>query len=134
MYACVHVCVCVCVCVCVREREIRRTVMLKICTLTERTDGKCELSSCLLCFRSVLVRKKAYISYNTEYCNSLRKYAMKFSTEVSEAHAAARVKGSESADGDSKACIHAFQQLLSSSPWTQRVPFSLCSASRVVTF
>ena len=35
--------------------------------------------------------------------------AMKFSTEVSEAHAAARVKGPEAADVDNKACIEAFQ-------------------------
>ena len=43
---------------------------------------------------------------------------MKFSTQVSEAHAAARVKGPDAADFDHEACIEAFQQLLSNSPWT----------------
>ena len=44
--------------------------------------------------------------------------AMKFSNQVSEAHAAARVKGPDAADFDHEACIEAFQQLLPNSPWT----------------
>ena len=59
---------------------------------------------------------------------------MKFSTEVSEAHVAARVKGPKVADIDNKVCIEVLQQLLSNLPWTQKIAFSLCSASRVVTF
>ena len=59
---------------------------------------------------------------------------MKFGAEVSEAHAAARVKGPEAADIDNKVCTEAFQQLLSNPPWTQKIAFFLCSASRVATF
>ena len=40
---------------------------------------------------------------------------MKFSTQLSEVQAAARVKGPEAAD------IQAFQQLLSNSPWTHHL-------------
>ena len=50
---------------------------------------------------------------------------MKFSAEVSEAHAAARVKGPESVDVDNKACIEACQQRLSNSPWTEKIAFPL---------
>ena len=59
--------------------------------------------------------------------------AVKFGAEVSEAHAAARVKGPEPANVDNKTCIEAFQQPPLNSSWTQ-ITFSLCSASRVVTF
>ena len=60
--------------------------------------------------------------------------AIKFSAEVSEAHAAARVKGPDAANIDNRACIEAFQQPLLNPPWTQKIVFSVCSASRVVTF
>ena len=43
---------------------------------------------------------------------------MKFSTEVSDALAAARVEGPEAADADNKVYIAAFQQLLLNSPCT----------------
>ena len=43
---------------------------------------------------------------------------MIFNTEDSEAHAAARVKSPEAAGVDNKACIEAFQHLLSNSLWT----------------
>ena len=51
---------------------------------------------------------------------------------ISDTHAA--LKGPEAADVDNKACIEAFQQLLSNSPRTQKITFSLCSASRVEHF
>ena len=53
---------------------------------------------------------------------------MKFSTQVSEAHAAARVKGPDAADFGRKACTEAFQQLLSNSPWT--LIFKTCCRRR----
>ena len=46
---------------------------------------------------------------------------MEFSTQVSEAHAAARVKDPEAGDVDNRARIEAFQQLLSNSPWTLKI-------------
>ena len=58
---------------------------------------------------------------------------MKFSAKVSTVHSAPRVKGPEAADVDNKVCIAAFQQLLSNSPWMQKIIFPLCSASRVAT-
>ena len=53
--------------------------------------------------------------------------AMKFSAEVSEAHAAARVKGPDAANNDNKAGIEAFQQPLLNPPWTQDHFFRLFS-------
>ena len=58
---------------------------------------------------------------------------MKFSAEVSEAHAAVRVKGPEAANVDDKTCIEVFQQLLLNVPRTQKITFPLCSASREAT-
>ena len=58
--------------------------------------------------------------------------AMKFSAEISEAHAAARVKGLEAANVDNKAYTEVFQQHLLNSPWTQKIVFCLCSASIAV--
>ena len=52
---------------------------------------------------------------------------MKFNAVVAEVHAAARVKGPEAANVDNKVCIEAFQQLLSNSPWTQKIAFSVFS-------
>ena len=59
---------------------------------------------------------------------------MKFSAKVSKAHAAARAKGPEAANIDNKVCIEVLQQLLSNLPWTQKIAFPLCSASRAATF
>ena len=58
---------------------------------------------------------------------------MKFSAEVSEAHAATRIKGPEAANIDNKTCIGVFQQLLWNWPWTQKMAFSHWSARRVAT-
>ena len=75
------------------------------------------------------------LSYDTKYCNSTGKWsAKKFTAKVSEAHAAARVKGAEAANVENKVCIAAFQRLLSNLPWTQKIAFPLCSASRAATF
>ena len=62
-------------------------------------------------------KSEKVLSYNTNTTLSGNN-AMKFSTQVSEAHAAARVNGPDAADFDHEACIEAFQQLLSNSPWT----------------
>ena len=61
--------------------------------------------------------------------------AMKFSTEVSEAHAAARVKGPETVDVDNKARMEAVQQLLLNSLWTCDILRTFCRRGvRIHTF
>ena len=60
--------------------------------------------------------------------------AMKFSAEVSEAPAAAEAKGPQAADVNNKACTAAFQQLLLNLPWTHKIPWSHCTASKVAIF
>ena len=101
---CVCVCVCVRACMCERERLRERkrdrdqeNGSLKLCTLTEATDEKGELSSCYLCSRSLPVRKSIVIQQK-RHCHTTQNTAtpsgnnaMKFSAEVSEVHAAARV-------------------------------------------
>ena len=77
-------------------------------------------------------KKKCQTTQNTATPSGSN--AMKFSTEVSEVHAATRIKSPEAADANNKVCIEAFQQLLSTSPGTQTIIFSLCSASEVATF
>ena len=56
---------------------------------------------------------------------------MKFSAEVSEALAAARLRGPEAANFDNTVCIKVFQHLLLNLPWTLKMAlhFSPCSAS-----
>ena len=106
-------CVCVCVHACVRwERE-------NSCfkhTHIDRTYEKCGFSSGFLCSRSITSQKK--YCHTTQNTTPSGNNAMKFSNQVSEAHAAARVKGPDAADFGRKACTEAFQQLLSNSPWT----------------
>ena len=130
MCVCVCVCVCVHVCMCARERGRGRQKEQDQEDL--RTDKKCELSSGFLCSWLLPVREKPC---QTQYtATPSGNNAMKFCAEVLEAYAAASVKGPEAANIDNTACIEAFQQLLSNLPWTQRIAFSLRSASRVATF
>ena len=58
----------------------------------------------ILCSRSITSQKKyCHTTQNTTLSGN---NAMKFSTQVSEAHAAARVKGPDAADFDHEACIN----------------------------
>ena len=111
----VIMCVCVCVHACVRGERERESSCFENMHV-DRTYKKCGFSSCFLCSRSITSQKKyCHTTQNTPLSGN---NAMKFSTQVSEAHAAARVKGPDAADFDHEACIEAFQQLLSNSPWT----------------
>ena len=60
--------------------------------------------------------------------------AMKFSAEVSEAHAAARVKCPDAADVDNKLALRHFNNFFQTRPGLRRSLFPLCLASRAATF
>ena len=147
-------CVCVCVCVCV----CAFACMCEIERLTERErdrEREREILGAQLFLKYAHWQKDQiknvnflHISFIEGHYQSEKKHchtkqntatpsgndAMKFSTEVSELHAAARVKGPEAAGIDNKVYIEAFKPFLSNLPWTQRIAFPLCSARRVATF
>ena len=72
---------------------------------------------------SVITSEKKHCHTTQNTAAQSRNNAMKFSAEVSEVHAAARVKGPEAAGIDNKACVEGFQQLLSNLPWTHKITF-----------
>ena len=72
-------------------------------THIDRTYEKCGFSSGFLCSKSITSQKKyCHTTQNTPLSGN---NAMKFSTQVSEAHTAARVKGPDAADFDHEACF-----------------------------
>ena len=85
-------------------------------------------------FFKIITSQKKHCHTTQNTATQSGNIATKLNAVVSEVLATARVKGPEAAKVDNKACIEAFQQLLSNSLWTQKTAFSPCSASRAETF